>query len=283
MFRYLLLIFSLVLACEGEGAVLSFSAPLSIGTAVLLHVQDVPAGARVTGLLNGHPFPISATHRALLSLDMEAKPGSAEVRVEVQPPQGKPEILTHRFAVTARQYQEERITLPEGKVELAPTALERAKQETASIVATYKRRGGKVGYGEGFQQPATGRFSGVFGSQRILNGKPRKRHNGVDIAAPQGTPVVAIASGEVALVGQDYFFTGNTVVLDHGDGVISLYAHLDSIAVEPGAWVAGGATIGTVGMTGRATGPHLHWSVTVRHDRVDPLLLPGLGQESGRK
>lgn len=276
MFRYLLMIFSLLLACEGESATLSFSAPLAIGTAVLLHIQDVPPGARVTGTLNGQAFPISPAHRALLSLDMEAKPGPVEVRVVVQPLQGKPEILTHQVAVAARPYQEEQITLPKGKVELAPTALARAEQETAAIVATYKRRGGQVGYGEGFQQPVMGRFSGVFGSRRVLNGKPRKRHNGADIAAPQGTPVVAIAPGEVALVGQDYFFTGNTVILDHGDGVISLYAHLESMAVEPGAWVVGGAVIGTVGMTGRATGPHLHWGVMVRQDRVDPLLLPGM-------
>ncbi|MBF0401571.1 MAG: M23 family metallopeptidase [Magnetococcales bacterium] len=279
MYRYLIILFSLLLGGEGESATLSFSAPLAIGRAVLLHVQDVPAGARLVGSLNGKPVPFSAEHRALLALDMEAKPGPVLLRVEVKPPQGKSELLTHTFEVVARSYQEEQLTLPKGKVELAPAAVSRAKEETAAIVATYQRRGGRVGYGEGFQLPVTGRYSGVFGSRRVLNGTPRRPHSGVDIAAPQGAPVVATAPGEVALVGQDYFFTGNTLVLDHGDGVISLYAHLERIMVESGRWVEAGTVIGTVGMTGRATGPHLHWGMMVRQDRVDPLLLPGLPQE----
>ncbi|MBF0463216.1 MAG: M23 family metallopeptidase [Magnetococcales bacterium] len=250
-----------------------------MGTAVWLQVVDVPPGARLTGTLNGVAFPFTTGHRALLSLDMEAKPGTALLRVAVEPPQGKPEILTQDCLVTQRVYQEEPITLAKEKVDLAPEVLTRAAQETAAIAATYQRRGGRVGYADGFQQPVQGRFSGVFGSRRILNGQPRKPHNGVDIAAPQGTPVVAMASGTVALVGRDYFFTGNTLALDHGDGIISLYAHLESVAVQPGEWVTGGTVIGTVGMTGRATGPHLHWGVLVRNDRVDPVLLPGIRAE----
>ena len=282
MFRYLSLIVSLLWAVEGQGAALSLSAPLAIGTAVLLQVVDVPAGSRLTGTLNGEPFPLSAEHRALLSLDMEAKPGGVVLRVQVEPPDGERELLTQTFTVTKRAYQEEQIALPKGKVELDPEASARAARETAAITATYQRRGGRVGYENGFRMPAEGRFSGVFGSRRVLNGKPRKPHNGVDIAAPQGTPVLAIASGEVALVGRDYFFTGKTLVLDHGDGVLSLYAHLESMAVQPGEWVAGGSVIGTIGMTGRATGPHLHWGVMVRHDRVDPVLLPGIRQEASQ-
>ncbi|MEO5364216.1 MAG: M23 family metallopeptidase [Magnetococcus sp. DMHC-8] len=275
MFRFLCLML-LLLSAEGWGAGLSVSAPPAIGTAVLLQVTEVPAGARVTGTLNGVPVPLTAEHRALLALDMEAKPGPVVVRVEVDPPQGKREVLTRKWTVAARTYHEEHLALPKEKVELAPVAQERAARETAAILAAFQRRGGRVGYADGFRQPVEGRFSGVFGSRRVLNGKPRRPHNGVDIAAPQGTPLVAMAPGVVALLGQDYFFTGNTLILDHGDGVLSLYAHLDSVAVQADEWVAAGTVLGTVGMTGRATGPHLHWGVMVRGDRVDPVLLPGV-------
>ena len=275
MFRFFLLIFSLLLAVEGWGAGLSLSAPLAIGTAVWLQVTEVPPGSRLSGTLNGVSFPFTTDHRALLSLDMEAKPGPVVLQVWLDPPQGKQVVLTQAYPVAPRHYQEEQITLSKEKVDLAPKVLARAAEETAAIAATLHRRGGRVGYESGFRQPVEGRFSGVFGSRRVLNGQPRRPHNGVDIAAPQGTPVVATASGTVALVGRDYFFTGNTLVLDHGDGVISLYAHLDSVAVQPGEWVAGGAVIGAVGMTGRATGPHLHWGVRWLEARLDPLLLVG--------
>lgn len=266
----------LLLVREGHTATLSLSGTLEQGTAVLLHVENVPLGARLKGTLNGAAFPFSKENSALLALDMETKPGKVTLRVKVTPPKGKREVLTRRFTIAKRHYKEEHITLPKKKVNLNSKDLARAKKETASIRATYKRRGGKAGYSEGFQQPVQGRFSGVFGSRRVLNGQARRPHSGVDIAAPKGTPVVATAPGKVALVGQDYFFTGNTLVLDHGDGVISLYAHLDTITVKKGAWVASGTTIGTIGMTGRATGPHLHWSVLVRRARVDPMRLPGI-------
>ena len=263
---------------EAWSASLALSGSLEQGTAVLLQVKDVIPGSRLTGTLNGTTIPFSSENVALLALDMEGKTGKMTLRVQVDPPRGKSEALVHHFSVTARKYKEERVTLPKGKVELNKKDLKRAKKESSKIIETYKRRSKKVGYGEGFQQPVQGRISGVFGSRRILNGVPRKPHNGADIAAPKGTAVTTTAAGEVVLVGKNYFFTGNTLVIDHGNGVISLYAHLDTIQVRQGEWLAPGTKIGTVGMTGRATGPHLHWGVIVRHARVDPLLLPGIRQ-----
>ena len=276
--RMLWVVCCLVWSGEAWSATLSLSGSLESGSAVLLHVHDVVPGSRLKGTLNGVTFPFSANHDALLALDMETKAKKVALRVQVDPPHGKREVLTRQFSVPARTYKEEHITLPKGKVQLSAKDLARARQETASIVKTYKRRHKKNGYSVGFRQPVQGRFSGVFGSRRVLNGQARRPHNGVDIAAPKGTPVMATAPGEVALAGQNYFFTGNTVVLDHGDGVLSLYAHLDTIHVQPGTWVPAGTAIGTVGMTGRATGPHLHWGVLVRHARVDPMLLPGIRQ-----
>lgn len=261
-----------------DAATLSLSGPLEKGTAVLLHVKDVPPGSKLKGKLNGKTFPFSADNHALLALDMATKPGKITLRVEIQPPQGKKEVLSQSFFIPKRSYKEERITLPKKKVHLNPKDLARAKKETRAIKATYKRRQGKAGYSQGFQQPVKGRISGMFGSRRILNGVARRPHSGTDIASPKGTPIITTAPGEVVLVGRNYFFTGNTLVVHHGDGVTSLYAHMDTIRVEAGDWLKAGETIGTIGMTGRATGPHLHWGVLVRHARVDPLLLPGIRQ-----
>lgn len=260
----------------GWSATLSLSGPLEKGTAVLLHVEDVPPNARLQGTLNGVAFPFSLDNRALLALDMETKVRQVTLRVRIDPPHGKREMLTRTFVLPKRTYKEEHITLPKKKVHLGGPDLTRARKEAAAIRATYTRKGGRIGYTGGFRQPVQGRISGVFGSRRVLNGVPRKPHSGVDIAALKGTPLKATAPGEVILAGKDYFFTGNTLLLNHGDGVLSLYAHLDTLRVKEGDWVAADTVIGTVGMTGRATGPHVHWAVLVRQARVDPLRLPGM-------
>ncbi|MBF0321985.1 MAG: M23 family metallopeptidase, partial [Magnetococcales bacterium] len=208
--------------------------------------------------------------------DMEAKTGTLLLEVRVQPPSGKTVILRKNLQIPKRSYHVETLTLPVNKVNPNPEDTARAARETASILAVYQRRGGRVGFVDGFRIPVTGRFSGVFGSRRQINGQMRNPHNGVDIAALEGTPVMAPAPGTVALLGKNYFFTGNTLLLDHGDGVISLYAHLHDFRVAEGEWLPAGTVLGTVGKTGRATGPHLHWGFLVRGARVDPLLLPGI-------
>jgi murein DD-endopeptidase MepM/ murein hydrolase activator NlpD len=122
-------------------------------------------------------------------------------------------------------------------------------------------------------QPVEGRISGVFGSQRILNGIAKNPHNGVDIAAAEGTNIIAPLTGRVALVHENMFYTGKTVMLDHGLGVTSVYAHMQHIEVTEGQVVKQGQVLGQVGQTGRATGPHLHWGVTWKKTHVDPQLL----------
>ena len=125
----------------------------------------------------------------------------------------------------------------------------------------------------GFIWPAEGLVSGVFGSQRILNKVPKRPHYGLDVAAPTGAPVKAPAGGVITLTHPDMFYTGGTVVLDHGAGLLTLYAHLSAIDVAPGDAVAAGATIGKVGNTGRATGPLLHFSVYLNSVSVDPAIF----------
>ena len=116
-------------------------------------------------------------------------------------------------------------------------------------------------------------MSGCYGSQRILNSKPRRPHAGIDIAAKEGTKVIAPSSGIIKLVEEDMFFTGNTIIMDHGLGLISIFAHLKDVFVGKGEKVLQGQKIGSIGMTGRATGPHLHWGVYLKNTSVDPEVL----------
>ena len=120
--------------------------------------------------------------------------------------------------------------------------------------------------------PADGRLSGFYGNQRILNGVPRRPHLGVDIAAPIGTPVYSSADGEVVLTEEDLFYTGKTIVINHGHGLTSIYSHLDKINVKVGEQVKQGSVIGKIGNTGRSSGPHLDWRVNWFNVRVDPML-----------
>ena len=128
-------------------------------------------------------------------------------------------------------------------------------------------------FSDQFILPVNGRLSGFFGSQRILNSKPRSPHNGIDIAQKEGAPIISPSKGVVKLVSKNMFFTGNTVILDHGLGLISIFAHMKEIFVREGQQLDLGDLVGEVGMSGRATGPHLHWGVYLLNKPVDPLSL----------
>ncbi len=128
---------------------------------------------------------------------------------------------------------------------------------------------------KGFIMPVKGRISGIFGSQRVLNGEPRSPHSGLDIAAPLGTPAISPADGVIRLVVEDSFLMGNVLMIDHGLGVSSIFIHLDSVVVSEGDLVHQGDVVARVGQTGRATGPHLHWGVSVGSIPVDPMRLTG--------
>ncbi len=151
----------------------------------------------------------------------------------------------------------------------------RIEAENAKIAAARAADRPEALFESGFAWPAIGRISGVFGSQRILNGERRRPHFGVDVAAPVGTPVTAPADGVVVLTHDDMYYTGGTVMLDHGHGLTSVYSHLKQVLVEEGARVTQGSVIGTLGATGRVTGPHLDWRINWFTERLDPALLVG--------
>ena len=180
--------------------------------------------------------------------------------------------------VTPRDFPIERIVgVPPKTVEPPPEIAERIKREQARVVAVRQRDDARVDFAETFQWPVTGRISGRFGNQRVyvVDGKdvPKSPHSGMDIAVPTGTPVHAPASGIVTFADPDLYLTGGTVVIDHGHGVSSNFLHLSRIDVKVGQHVAQGETFGAAGMTGRATGPHVHWGMNWFDVRLDPLLL----------
>ena len=183
-------------------------------------------------------------------------------------------VQTRAVAVRQREYQTQRIDgLPSRQVTPGPEDLERIRTDNAAIAGVRRRDSGIPYFASGFARPVPGAVTGVFGTRRILNGRPRAPHNGVDVAAPSGTPVGAAADGVVALARRGMFFTGQTVIIDHGHGLTSVYAHLSRLLVRPGQKVARGTPIGRVGMSGRVTGPHLHWGVTLFETHLDPELL----------
>lgn len=181
---------------------------------------------------------------------------------------------TKTLSIEQREYDIQRIDgLPGSKVSPAERDLTRIRAEATLVGKARRRDDARTDFRSGFILPVSGRISGVYGSQRILNGQPRRPHYGIDIAVPEGTPVRAPAGGIVTLVHPDMFFSGGTLLLDHGHGLSSSFLHLQRILVEEGEYVRQGDIIAHVGATGRVTGAHLDWRVNLFRIRLDPALL----------
>jgi murein DD-endopeptidase MepM/ murein hydrolase activator NlpD len=178
------------------------------------------------------------------------------------------------FIVGDKQYTTQSLKVAPHQVNPSPAELKRINEEKIRIAHALSHWSELAPQSLRLPQPVPGPRSSSFGSRRIFNGEARNPHSGMDIAAPTGTPVRVPIAGTVVDTGE-YFFNGNTVFVDHGRGLISMYCHLSAIDVTPGQRVAAGARLGAVGMTGRATGPHLHWGLNLNHTWVDPeLFLP---------
>ena len=214
-------------------------------------------------------LPETQSYGALIGIDMAKKP--AQYNLEFK---GGKESRIIKIDVTPVEFGVQELTLPKDKVDLDATTLKRVQIEKEEILKSMKpRTKEKLWEGE-FIFPVEGEISGRFGVRRILNGQPRSPHSGEDFSAPEGTDVKATNTGRVVLIG-DFFFTGKSVIIDHGLGCFSMYFHLHQIEVKTGDLVPKGNVIGTVGSTGRATGPHLHWGVRILGERVNPLSLVG--------
>ncbi|OHC88194.1 MAG: peptidase M23, partial [Sideroxydans sp. RIFOXYB12_FULL_59_6] len=205
---------------------------------------------------------------AVVGLPLDMKTGLHTLRAKLNE-----DSMSIAFKVKPKKYPEQRIILKDkGKVELSPEDEARALAEITRIKQLKLHWQPSTDTDPAFLQPAQGRLSGHFGLRRFFNGQARAPHAGIDVAVPTGTEVVASSHGKVLAV-DDYFFNGKTVFLDHGNGLITMYCHLDRIDVSAEQTVAKGQPIGLSGMSGRATGPHLHWSVILNGAMVNPKLF----------
>ena len=206
---------------------------------------------------------------AVVGIPLSAEVGIHKLKIEAS--NGK--TYSREFSVVAKDYATQHITLKNKRM-VNPYAkdLERIRKEKKIILKALATWSDKPNVQTQFILPVDGELGSPFGLRRFFNGEPRRPHSGLDIAAPEGTLIRSPADGVVVNTG-DYFFNGNSVFVDHGQGLVTMFCHLSDIDVQTGTVVKQGDVLGKVGMTGRVTGPHLHWSVSLNNTRVEPMLF----------
>jgi len=256
---------------KARAASLPKSAPVPGGVALVkIGAASSPPAVRYGGnrvLVIGD----EAAWLAVVGIPLETAAGE-KLSLTIERAGGAPEIM--QVAVGPKRYATQHLSVKPGQVELSPEDLARYERERTHLSQVRKTFSDVPPDAMMLVQPCEGERSNTFGQRRFFNGQARNPHTGMDIAAPDGAPVVAAGEGQVIDVG-DYFFSGNTVILDHGRGFLTLYAHLSAVEVTSGERLAAGARLGRVGATGRVTGAHLHFSVYLNSVPVDPgLFLP---------
>ena len=274
------------LACT-PGIEMRLSAPESSqGSLLLIELKGAQALAEVKGEWGERSVPFwregndEGTQRGLLGVDLEKAPGEYELRVTGQTAGGEKIACKAMVEVRAGHFATEKLQVGKEFVEPSAEQIKRADEERQKLRDIFDRVTPERLWEGKFRIPLDGVTTGSnFGRRRILNGNPGSPHGGADLPGTTGTPVHASQRGRVVLA-EDLFFAGNTVVVDHGLGIYTFYGHLSKIAVKLGDAVEAGAVLGKVGATGRVTGPHLHWGLTVERARVNPMLLVKLlGQD----
>jgi murein DD-endopeptidase MepM/ murein hydrolase activator NlpD len=224
-----------------------------------------------TATLDGRPLAVDSAGAFAIGFAHDAK---RDWTLIVTAASG--ERLERRLAVMPRRFAVQRIDGVDQKyVEPPPEVMKRLEEEYLMVRKAREAMSAQPFWRTGFIWPAVGRISGVYGSQRIINGKPLRPHFGVDVAALPGTRVRAAAAGTVSLAHGDLYFSGKTVIVDHGLGVSTLYIHMQDLNVATGDRVTQGQVIGTIGTTGRSTGPHLHWGLNLGQEYLDPATVVG--------
>ncbi len=269
----------LLLSASPGGAATPVSwrpASLRPGDVALVIVPAVGDSVTVEGSLAGQAlafFRYADGVAALAAIDFEARPGRYDWTIAIVDKGRAARTMTGRVRIRPRRFDVERLTLPADRVDLDEESARRAEAEAERLRSLLHTVTGERLWRGRFTAPvAPSRPPTSFGARRIINGQPRSPHGGLDYAAERGTPVVAANSGRVALVA-DFFFPGQLVVVDHGFGLHTAYFHLDRISVAEGDLVDRGHPIGLVGSTGRATGPHLHFSAAIGPATIDPAAL----------
>jgi len=264
----------------GDGITLKLNAAVATqGSLLVGEVASADALPAITAEWDGRTIPVwsegknLASLHALLGVDLEKAPGRYEWKISWDGADGKAKECIAQVTVRAGKFPTERLKVEKQFVQPDPEQQKRVEEDQKKMRAIYDTVTPEVLWKGKFQLPLKEVTAGRnFGRRRILNGEVRSPHAGVDFPAASGTPVFASQSGKVALA-EELFYSGNTVVIDHGYGIYTLYAHLSEIGVQAGDAVEASTEIGKVGATGRVTGPHLHWGLTVEHARVNAMDL----------
>ena len=257
------------------------------GQVLVVKVKGEEQATEVKGTFLSRTIPFFREFRpgepagyiGLLGIDMQDEPGTYELVVEVK--QGEQaKQLSFNVLVAKEKFAVEHLKLPKEKVDLDEKSVARWKAEQQLVQQALAENSRLKLWHSNFVEPVSGKRTGIFGSVRIMNGKPRNPHNGEDIGAPMGADVAASNDGVVRLT-VDHIFSGRGVYVDHGLGFYTMYFHLSDVLVKDGDLVTAGQIIGKVGATGRATGPHLHWGVKLNGARVNPYTLLDLPFKNG--
>ncbi len=214
----------------------------------------------------------SHNHEGLIGIDMAAQPATYEVKVIAKDGGNDVHLSSLSLKVEKVEFGVEKLTLPSSMVDLDRKTLERVSQEEKLLSDVFRKSREERLWRGAFIWPVEGELSGAFGVSRIINGQRRSAHSGIDLRAKEGAPVLACNGGLVVL-SKPLFFSGNSVILDHGWGFYSMYFHLSEVLIKAGDRVGKETRLGRVGSTGRSTGPHLHWGIRMNGARVDPLSL----------
>ncbi len=239
------------------------------GIALVPMGQRAPTSGAVS--FGGAPVLViarAAGAMAVVGIPLATRPGRVQVVIG-QPDAGAAVV---ELTIAPKRYVEQKLRVAPAMVELSPADLARVERERPLLQAALATFSPSVPATLRLPPPVPGRRSSSFGMRRVFNGQPRAPHTGMDIAAATGTAVAAPLAGVVVLTGE-FFFNGGTVIVDHGQGLVTMYCHLSAIDVQTGDRLAAGDTLGRVGATGRVTGPHLHWGVTLNRTMVDPALF----------
>lgn len=220
----------------------------------------------------------NGAYEGLIGIDMSTRPGTYEIKVFAIDGDSRVYSSTLSLKVGKVNFGIQKLWLPSYMVDLDAETLERVNKEARKVQALFQAFRDERLWSGPFIRPVEGELSTAFGLNRIINGQIRNPHSGVDLRAEAGTPVLASNSGMVVLV-DEFFFSGKSVILDHGWGLYSMYYHLSETLVKEGDGVSKGAMLGRVGSTGRSTGPHLHWGIRMNGARVDPFSLLKIGTQ----
>jgi len=246
------------------------------GEACRVRASGLAIFTSLSGEFQGIKIPLTQsggkTYEGLVGIDLDTMPGGYPIKVSGEDKSGKMHSGVHRLTVKRNDFKTQKLTLPARLVDLDAKTLARVDQEEKRLKALFLEFRDERLWNGAFLRPVQGEVTTAFGLRRVINRQAKSPHSGVDLDADGGTPVRAANSGVAVLV-DELFFSGKSVILDHGWGIYSMYFHLAQARIQEGDKIAKGDILGFVGSTGRSTGPHLHWGIRIRDARIDPFSL----------